>query len=603
MTNPYSKFIRSIKARFTRERNTSTVNHDISGQAERELVQTLAKSRLPSLRQLRYLPRILTPGERFLLRALSGFFIVALVFLGARFYNRHVIQVPRSGGEVVEALVGTVQYINPVLVSTNDVDRDLVHLMYSGLMKRNDQLDLLPDLAQSYEVSTDKKVYTFHLRDKMVWSDGQPITVDDVVLTFELIQDPLFKSPLRSQFRTIKVERVDDVSLRFTLPQASASFLSNLTVGILPAHLWGDVPASSFALVEYNLKPVGSGPFTFQSLKRDAATGSVKEIRLARNDSSPGPRPYLDRLTLKIFPDFESAEQALSSNRVEGLSSVQSDQHRRLKHITEVNLQLPQYAAIFFNAKRDVVKPREVRQALAQSLDRSTIVSSVLQAKASVVDGPFASHVPGFAGKLQLEFNPEAARATLDAAGWKLPDGEKTRKKGDDELAITLSIVDQAEDHAIAEMVKQSWEAIGVKVTITSFDSMRIPKEVIKPRDYDALLYGQILSPDGDLYPFWYSTQEQDPGLNLTRFYNKDADKLLEELRETNDPAQVSEKRIKFQQLLSEGLPAIFLYSPVYSYGLAKRVKGFTMTHVNVPSDRFNDVEHWYVKTKISFKK
>ncbi|MBI4090302.1 MAG: peptide ABC transporter substrate-binding protein [Candidatus Kerfeldbacteria bacterium] len=601
MINPLPSIIRRLRSGRGKPA-AGPAEHDPVADRERALVHTLAKGRLPSLRQLRYLAKVLPPSEFFLIRALGGFVIVALLFLGVRVYARSVTHLPRPGGEVVEALVGTPQYINPILLGTNDVDRDLSRLLFAGLLKRNERQEIVPSLAESVDISQDKKIYTVILRAGLRWSDGEPLNIEDVLLTFTLIQDQLYKSPLRSQFRNVKVERVDERTVRFTLSQASAGFLSGLTVGIVPAHIWGDVPPSSFALVEYNIKPVGAGPFAFESLKRDGGTGAVKEFRLVRNQYYHGHPPYLDRLTLKIFPEMLSAIDALQSKRVESVSVVPSDVRGELKQVQSRDLQLPRYTALFFNGRRNLLKPIEVRRALAQATPRTDLVNDVLHGAATIVDGPFASALPGHAGQLQPAYDSASANSTLEAAGWTKPEGSSIRKKGNDELTLTITVVDQTEDLDMVEMIKRQWESVGVKVYVKPVDATLIAKDIIKPRDYDVLLYGEILPGEGDLYPFWHSSQDRDPGLNLTTFFNKDADKLLEELRATADPAVVSEKRIAFQRLLAEQLPAIFLYSPYYTYGLAKRVHGFDVQYVTSPADRFANIEGWYVKTKLALK-
>lgn len=555
------------------------------------------------MRQLRYLPKVMSETEQFLLRILGGFFIVSIIFLGARAYARIVVQVPKSGGEVVEALIGDPQYVNPLLASTNDVDRDLVRLMYSGLVKRNDLGEIVPDIAESIEKSADEKVFTVKMREGLTWSDGNPLTIDDVLFTFDLIQDPLYKSPLRTQFRNTKVERVDDRTLKFTQSQSPAAFLSNLTVGILPEHIWGDVPPPNFPLIEYNVKPVSYGPFTFDALKRDTSTGAVKEYRLVRNGQYQGSRPYLERLTFKMYPDPLSAADALRSKAVEGVSALSGDMRDELKEARVINLESAQYAAVFLNSKRGVLKNPEIRRALTQAINRNEIVDDALNRSAVVVDGMFADKLPGYAGKIQPDFSLDDARNTLETAGWKVPEGQSVRKRGNDELRISLTFVDQPQDQAVAEAIKKNWESIGFGVEIKPINPLRVPKDIIKPRDYDAFLYGEILSPDADLYPFWHSSQERDPGLNLSTFISKDGDKLLEDLRTTTNPQVIAEKRIAFQKLLAESNMVIFLYSPYYSYGLAKRVKGFDVKYLTTPADRFSNVEQWYVKTSISFKK
>jgi peptide/nickel transport system substrate-binding protein len=274
-----------------------------------------------------------------------------------------------------------------------------------------------------------------------------------------------------------------------------------------------------------------------------------------------------------------------------------------LKQVRTSDIELLQTSAIFFNAKRNAVKAPEVRKALATAVDRQAIVNEALDHTGVATDGPIPPAVPGSIQGVQPGFNLDEANRILEDAGWKRQDGSGIRKKGNDELSLSLSIVEQPDEVAVGDIIKKNWEAIGAKVELKPYDPTRIAKEVVKPRDYDAFVYGEILTPDVDLYPFWHSTQEVDPGLNLTRFFNKDADKLLDELRVEMDPAKIIEKRQAFQRLLADGNHVVFLYAPLYSYGLAKRVKGFDVNYVTVPADRFNNVSDWYVNTKISFQK
>jgi len=575
---------------------------DTSATAEREIVYTLAKSRVPNIRQLRYLPRILSKPESKLIRTLAGLIAVAIVFLGVRVYARNVVYLPKAGGEIIEGLLGNPQYVNPVLTGTNDVDRDLSRLLYAGLLRRNAEGEIVPDLAESYEISPDGKIYTVRLAQGLTWSDGEPLSADDVMLTFELITDQLYKSPLRSQYRNVTVERVDDHTVKFTLAQSSAAFAGKLTVGILPAHIWGDVPPPNFGLIEYNSRPVGAGPYKFESLKRDANTGFIKEYRLIVNPNYHGQKPYIEKLTFKFYEDPALMAESIRQKTIEGISVVSKDERDNLRQVRAVDLQMLRYTSIFFNSKRSVVSTPEVRKALAAAVDRQAIIDNALNGAGIIVDGPIPPAVPGSVSGIQPAFNPDEARRILEEAGWKITDDSGIRKKGDAKLELSLTVVDQPEDLEIAEIVKQNWEAVGALVLISPYDATRIASEIVKPRNYDAFIYGEILTSDTDLYAFWHSSQQTDPGLNLTRFFNKDADTLLEELRTITDPNQIIEKRTAFQNLLVQGTHVFFLYSPFYTYGLPKRVKGFDMGYVTTPADRYNGIADWYVKTSISFK-
>ncbi|MFH1170983.1 MAG: ABC transporter substrate-binding protein, partial [bacterium] len=210
--------------------------------------------------------------------------------------------------------------------------------------------------------------------------------------------------------------------------------------------------------------------------------------------------------------------------------------------------------------------------------------------------------LPGFLGYNAtirgLALDPTAAGKQLDAAGWTWLAGDAVRKKSGKELRFSLSTVDRAEYTKTAELLRQSWMKIGVGLEVRLYSSNDILKKVIQPRDYEALLFGEIIGVDPDPYPFWHSSQSYDPGLNLAIFYNKQVDQLLEEARQTNDLEKRRLMYLQFQNILADEEPAIFLYNPYYLYALPKKMKGFTITRISVPSDRFIGIEGWYIKTQ-----
>ena len=345
------------------------------------MVFSLAKSRFPSFQQLRYISNYLSKTEWIIIRILLVFTILCIIVLGFRFYSRHITYLPKPGGDYTEALVGQPKHINPILCQTNDVDMDLSHLIYSGLFKYNEKQELVPDLAESYEVSEDQKTYTIKLKPNILWHNGNSLLIDDVIFTIETILDPDFKSPLYSSLKGITLERVDDQTINLILKEPFAPFLSNLTFGILPAHIWADVPSTNFALAEQNIKPIGSGPFEFNEYKKDK-TGYIKSYSLIRNENYYGSKPYLKELFFKFYPDFESATDALKKNKVEGISYLPKDLKSKLeknKNLIHYSLQLPQYTAVFLNQKNNLLKTKEIKQALTFSTNKAKILQEALK--------------------------------------------------------------------------------------------------------------------------------------------------------------------------------------------------------------------------------
>lgn len=527
--------------------------------------------------------------------------MIALATLGVRLYQRHVAVEPQHGGSYTEALIGAPQAINPLYAQTNDVDQDLVSLVYSSLFRLDPSGGLAPDLVESYELSEDQKTYTFHIRQDVTWHDGQPLTANDVMFTISAIQTPGYGSPLAGNLSGVTAQQIDEYSFSLTLSEPFAPFLANLTFGILPEHIWAEIDVANVRLVEYNLKPIGSGPYRFSSLTRDR-TGVIKSYSLTPYDKYLPHAPYISTLTFRFYPDVTTAVQAAANKNVEGISFITNDLVQNIGHkdISFKKLGLPQYTALFFQQKKnDRLKDLNVRSALDRAIDKQKIINEVLAGDGTVVTGPI---LPGFIGynpETDIRaYDPTQAAALLDEAGWKLPESGAVRKKGDSELAFSLTTVDQPQLLRTAELIKADWEAIGARVELVIVNSSQAQRDVIKPREYDILLYGEIIGLDPDPYPFWHSSQQTDPGLALAIFFNKQADKVLEQARQTSDQDQRNLKYIEFQNIIAEEIPAVFLYSPSYTYGLAKKVKGFDLLNITVPSDRFTTVADWYIKTK-----
>lgn len=580
---------------------------------DQKLVASLSGKKIPSWDQLKYLPHYLSQKEKTVIQAAFLVFIISLSFVLIRIYQNLTTALPEAGGEYQEALIGAPQYINPILSQTNDTDGDLTRLVFSGLLKVGPNQELVNDLAESYEISEDQKVYTFHLRKNVRFHDGGDLTADDVIFTLESILDTDFKSPLYLNFKGVGLERVDDYTIKFILPEPFTPFLSSLTFGILPEHLWADIPPENSNLAEYNLKPIGTGPFKFKSLLKDKA-GNIKTYELERNENFYGHAPYLEKISFKFYPDLDSALEGAKNKNVDGISYVpqagKEELEKRNNKIQYQALRLPQYTAIFFNQKNQLLKIKEVREALALAIDKERIIREALNSEGEKIDGPI---LPGYIGYnpeiRKYAFDLEAAKKILDDAGWKFPEstaGEPpstVRTKNGAELAFAISTIDQSEYLTTVEIIKEAWEEIGVRLETKIYSTKDIQKKVIKPRAYEALLFGEIVGADPDPYPFWHSSQSRDPGFNLAVFYNKDIDQLLEEARKTNDPEQRRMKYLHFQNILADELPAIFLYNPIYTYGLAKKIKGLEGNYITTPSDRFANVEYWYIKTNRIWKR
>lgn len=595
MVNPF-KFLTRRRA----EGGDSTKNFD------RNLILSLKRRRLPSLAQLKYLPRFLDKREAAALKVL--FVAAALCFFaaGAKYSSDHLKTVPTAGGDYAEATVGTPRLVNPVLASGSDADRDLVRLTFAGLLRADSDGNLQTDLAESWEVSADGKIYTFRLLPNLKFHDDVALTARDVAFTYDLAKNPAVKSPLLTRFRNVDIEAQDDLTITFTLPEPFAPFSSYLTLGIMPEHLWSAVKAENVSLAELNIKPVGAGPFKFKGLIKDKK-GSIRSYTVARNDLYHRAPAYLDSVTLKFYPDFASAADALTTRRVDGLSYLPDDYLETVVQLRTVNvhrLRVPQYTAVFLNPNRNpFLKDKAVRQALAVAINRDLLIREAARAGSLIVNSPILPWQVGYsADAKRYAYDETKAGEALDDAGWVLADDGRRYKSKDKNketpLAVTITTVDTKENAAAARLVAEAWTAVGVKVDVETVPAARLQREKLRPRAYDALLYGELTGLDPDPYPFWHSSQTSESGLNLSLWQNRKADEALEQGRKAITAEARASAYQEFQKLLTEDAAAIFLYSPSYSYAVSRRFHGIEGGTVADPADRFNGITGWFVETK-----
>lgn len=349
-------------------------------------------------------------------------------------------------------------------------------------------------------------------------------------------------------------------------------------------------------------------------MKKDS-DGTIHSYTLARNDDYYGRKPYLHTLIFKLYPDGESAIQALKNRNVDGISFLPHELRTRLlqdKGLRYYTFSLPQYTALFLNqAQNKDFSAKAVRQALAYGIDKEKIVSNILAGEGTVVHSPI---LPGFLGYDEhgktYPYDILKAKELLHAEGWQEDERGvmmRAEKAGTDtkrELHIVMTTVNKTESIAMAQSIQESWKGVGVTSEIQSIDSSRIKEDVINPRNYQAFLYGAIIGSDPDVYPYWHSSQSRAPGLNLSLFSNADADTLLEEGRTLADPEKRAERYTKFSAIIVEEVPAIFLVSPSYNYVMTKDMKGVAdKKQIVYPSDRFADISAWHIKTKRQWKR
>lgn len=531
--------------------------------------------------------------------------LVGVIFLSAVFgflaFNSTTIERPDYGGTYIEGIAGRPSAINPVFSQYNDVDRDIAALVFTGLTRADENGNIVPDLATGWNSSPDGLVYTFTIRSDVRWHDGVAFGPEDVLYTIHSIQDPAYKGPpnLSAFWRTVAVTPIDDTRIRFQLTQAYAPFLNYTTLGLLPAHLLKEVPSGDLLQNSFNRRPVGTGPFQVTQVTGDS-------LYLDANKNFYGPRPYLARIQFKFYPDYESIFAAFGRGEVEGISRILPaylPKARATSNLRLYNTRIGGYSLVLLNLGKLPFQDKAVRQALLYAIDRQHLINDLLQGQGLVAASPIEPGSWAFDSALtQYPFDAEKARALLDGAGWKDTNGDGIREKDRSALSFTLITTDDPTRTALANEIAKAWQAVGVKATVQPVPASLLVQNVLRPRQFDAVLYDwRNLSSDPDQYENWHQTQiptSTNQGQNYGGVDDRDISEVLEAARRTNDQVKRTELYRRFQELFVDRTPALLLFYPVYSYGVDTRVQGISVAPMVASSDRFRNVAQWFLKTK-----
>ncbi|NWJ47549.1 MAG: hypothetical protein HXX08_16950 [Chloroflexi bacterium] len=543
--------------------------------------------------------QVFVAGVGFLAIALSlAYFLLAV----PRFST------PAQGGTYVEGLVveGIPEVaINPLL-QINDLSRDISSLVFTGLTRNEADGTVKDDIAEAHYDLEGGKVWEFYLRHDVYWQDGFPVTSKDVIFTVNVLKSDDFAtfSPsaraLHDIWKDIEVDRLGDYAVRFRLTRSVwTPFLNYTSVGLLPEHQLRSVPVTELRRADFNLTPIGTGPYRLQ---KDGI--SPDSVSLQVNPLYYGQKPYLEKIWFRFYPSARAALTALESNQVDGISSVSPEDQAKILNRTDIRELTAPYAAntfLFFNLNRtDLFGQKEVRQAITQSIDRNTLVKEEFAGQAVVSNSPILSFLWAYKADIKtFDFNPSAARNLLDQAGWKL-NQENIRVKDGQTLTFTL-LIGSADEQVIAERLVSNLRDVGIVAAVRLSASPREFINDLDKRRYDAVMLAtKGVTNDPDVFQIWSSSGV----FNYSNWKNDKADRLLEEARQILAQDERKKRYDQWQDLWIEDLPAVPLYYQLYTYAVSDRVQGLDSTKlkvVNETSDRLKDIANRYVLSNTRF--
>jgi len=472
----------------------------------------------------------------------------------------------------------------------------ILGLVFDTLLQRdNETLELEPHLADSFEFSDDHLAYTFHLREGVTFSDGQPLTAADVKFSFDTLKNPEVDAPhLRNYYQDVTdCEVVDDYTVRFTC--SKPYFRHLLMLGgfeILPKHIYGE---GDFNTHPNNRNPVGSGPYAFEQWD----TG--QQIILTRNERywNEEKKPRIVRRVYKLIVDNNAAFQVLLRQGIDLMDLLPEQWVNRgasgsfLTKFNRYSYYRPYYNYIGWNSQRPMFKDKRVRRAMTMLLDRESIRENIYYGLAKTISGNFFIDSPEYnADVLPWPFDREAAKALLEEAGWVDADKDGVREKDGERFSFELLITNA---HPVAEQVgtlfQEELKHAGVDMSIRPLEWASFLQSV-DARRFDAVMLGWSMPPDADPYQVWHSTQVEK-GSNYVGFNNAEADRLIEEARTTFDKDKRVQLYHRFHEIIHEEQPYTFMFCSKVLLAVDKRFQNVTMYPLGP------DTLEWWIPTAL----
>ncbi len=540
----------------------------------REHIQENLIDRLPNARRVRLL--IL---EWILLIVV----IISLALTQAFWYTQsYSVQAFVDGGTYIEATLGQVKSLNPLFASTNS-EKVLSRLMFSTLSTVDYSGHVGLGLAASIVPDSTGKVWTVTIKDDLKWSDGQPITLDDVLFTVNLIKDPTINTIYDSNFAGVSIERVED-TLVFALPSSYADFDSTLNVPILPEHILGETPSGQLMEHNFSTNPVTSGAFSFNAMQSVSSDGE-RIIYLAANPYYYKSKPMLGSFAIHTYPSLDQIVQAVASSEVTATAELSASYRDQFptELIYEKQTAIASGVFAFLNVTSGLLNNVTVRQAIRQGINIDEI--------RSVLDYEFPLDYPILESEIELKTYPELPAYNLDAAK------QKIAAAGLAGQTLRLATIDTGYFPALAEQFQTQLTELGFSVKVDIYTpSQEFLLNVVQARNYDILLYEVELGADPDPFPYYHSSQASSSGLNLSNYANSLVDDLILGARTSMNPDTRTAKYENFLTRWVDDVPAIGIYQASMVYYFNKNVRTFSEDDRLVyPVDRFGDVEYWAV--------
>lgn len=535
-------------------------------------------------------------------RQMISWLVLSALLIGLTWFQMSWFQIgymtegPKDGGVYAEGMVGQIETLNPLYVSTQP-EKTAEKLLFSSLLAYDLDNSLRPDAAESWSISDDGKVYTVNMRDDVYWHDGKKLTIDDVLFTIKVMQSPGAKSNLYKSWAGVTVEKVTDKQIKISIPTVYAPFAHALTFSILPKHILSDITTSKLREHSFSRIPVGSGPFKFQRIQIINPSTNRVVVHLENNNRYYGGVVRLSRFQIHTYQSSELLRKGLLTGEINAAFRLSSSDIEAVlaenPFIKDTHMKLDNGVFAIFNNSSPILSDVAVRQSLVEATNRRAIISNALYGNAELMEGPIIYS----SSYTQLAFDAQKAAARLEQAGW-IAGEDGARQKNGQKLELIVAAPDTGDYPAILAQITKQWKQVGVKITPKLVNRDKLFSEYVQPRAYDVLLNELSIGADSDVYAYWHSSQAKSDGLNFANYKSSISDDILSSARSRMDTSLRLSKYHAFAEQWAKDAPAIALFQPEANYlTISSVVTGEDGSTLAEPSSRLRYVHEWTAQT------
>ena len=508
-----------------------------------------------------------------------------------------------DGGDYTEAVLGDINSMNPLYASTS-AERTLGKLLFANLVSPDMTGSSRGDLAKTVRMNDEGTVWTLTLRDNLRWSDGEPITADDIIYTIDLIRDPTARTTMAVDFSRIKMKKKSNKVVEFTLPSPYIDFIDTLEFPVLPKHILGETSPALVYESDFSMNPVGSGPFVLKSLQVNAPTSLAKKtVFLSRNDNYFLSKTKLKSFTLKTYEKRDDIVSDLNASVVTATAELSGESSKGLSNKIEMRKSLLNGGVFaFFNTRSDAVSSRELRQAIQKGIDMNEVRAGISEAQ--YLDFPIiARQEEDLMFPEPIKQDKAAAKELFGKLEYYYDKKGKLLKK--DGTPAILNVVAQKRDNltAAAERFVGELNKLGFEANLTIYDesaeSADFFSAVVRPREFDILLYEVDLGVSADPFVYYSSTQATAGGWNFSNYSNSLVDDALLSAHTTTNRSVRKTKYEYFLKAWQNDVPAIAFYQSAMDYYHVPNVQIYSESVILTDAlDRFVDVRYWATARK-----